>query len=459
MFRQRNAAYRLGLICAAAILALAGCSSSDSEQKCKELARLGAKQYQSSQFAQSEQSYQAGVLLAKESENVLQYPLLLRELARSQLAQKKYGPAEQSLQAAINSYDDLAGKPHKSRFDQAVVDEREYETLASLGDLFLAQNKYLDAKHMYARAIALSKKIVEPPSIAFAVNQNYVVVLEKTGEHALAVEVQQKIDDSYFTTDEFDDQYAKAVTQLTRGDFSEAQKSFERLYRVSKKFVGNTNRCGKAESYLGLLQIAQNSPAQAESTLRVAIGLMPRNIENMNEICQAYALLGLARELQGDTKSGIESYRAAFAADRFLPSQILTQARVALLKFGHVQQAEVIRKRIDFFANAPQFKAIPVTALDYAILSRQQILMGKPELARQTELKGLTHLEQNSALVGLLEMRGAYQLYRRFTAAHEQELARRALKQLYLIGSRTPEGKFQLQKILQRERLPLAPPS
>lgn len=85
--------------------------------------------------------------------------------------------------------------------------------------------------------------------------------------------------------------------------------------------------------------------------------------------------------------------------------------------------------------------------------------MGKPELARQTELKGLTHLEQNSALVGLLEMRGAYQLYRRFTAAHEQELARRALKQLYLIGSRTPEGKFQLQKILQRERLPLAPPS
>lgn len=228
MFRQRNAAYRLGLICAAAILALAGCSSSDSEQKCKELARLGAKQYQSSQFAQSEQSYQAGVLLAKESENVLQYPLLLRELARSQLAQKKYGPAEQSLQAAINSYDDLAGKPHKSRFDQAVVDEREYETLASLGDLFLAQNKYLDAKHMYARAIALSKKIVEPPSIAFAVNQNYVVVLEKTGEHALAVEVQQKIDDSYFTTDEFDDQYAKAVTQLTRGDFSEAQKSFER---------------------------------------------------------------------------------------------------------------------------------------------------------------------------------------------------------------------------------------
>ncbi|HEY9732303.1 MAG TPA: hypothetical protein V6C89_10345 [Drouetiella sp.] len=451
-------AIRLCILSGITVLALSGCTAVETERKCNNLAQLGSKQYQDHQYAQAEETYQSGILSAKDSGNVLQYPLMLRELSRSQLAQKKFEAASQNLQTAISYYDDLANKPHNSRFDQAVIDEREYETLALLGDVLLGQQKYLDAKRAYARAIALSKKFVEPSSIALAVEQNYAVALEKTGEHALAAEVQQKIDDSYFTIDEFDDQFLKAVAQVTQRHYADAQKVFERLFRVSKRFVGDTSRCGKAETYLGFFQIAHNDPVQAEASLQDAIKLMPRNIENMTEICHAYALLGLARELQGDTQSGIEYYRAAFAAQRFMTSHILLRERDALSNFGHPREAELVQQRIAFLASDPRFKAIPVTALDYVMLSRQQTLMGKAALARQTELKGLAHLEQNSSTSGMAEMRGAFQLYKRFTTDHNQSLANRALKQLYAIGNRTTEGKVQLQKIVQRENLPLLPP-
>lgn len=448
------------LLVGIAFCLLHGCSFTDNEQKCKELSLTGLKQYQKKQFAEAEQSYQAAAQMSKNSDNALQYPLMLRELARAQMAQKKFEPAAQNLQSAIDYYDELSSKPKDTRFDTALVVEREYETLASLGDLYLEQHKDMDAKQAFARAVELGRRIVEPPSIAATVNQNYVNVLERTGDHALAMEMQQRIDSSAFTIDEFDERYGKAVAAVSKGEYEGAEKEFERLRLASQKFVGDTARCGKAESWVGFMKLARNVPAEAEANLRDSLMLIPsRFIENSNEVCHVYTLLGLARELQGDTKSSIENYADAFRIDRFLPPQIMIQVRDGMLKLGHPQQAEIAKKRVEFFGTDPRFKAVPVTALDYSLLARQQILMDKRPLARETAIKGLAHLEQNSNLYGLKEMRGAFQLYKRFTAIDEPALAKRALKQLYIVGNRSREGKVQLRKLLELQQLPPTPPS
>jgi len=442
------------LIVASATYLATGCSVADVEQKCKEQATIGLKQYQEKRFAEAEQTYFAAAELAKTSANSLQYPLMLRELARSYVAQKKFDKATSALQQAVDYYDELAKTPKNTRFDQSVVDEREYETLASLGEVCQLNNHDIEAKRAYARAIALGDKIVEPPTIAGAVTQNYIKVLEKTGERDLAEQLQRTLDASALTTDEYDERFANAVNMISHSDYIGAEKQFETLELASKGLVGNTSRSGKVQSYLGLMKVIRNSPLEAEMPLVESIRLMTRNPQNFSEICQSYALLGLCKDMKGDTKSGITYYRKAFAVEPFLLPQILMIARDGLIKFGHPQQAQIIVERIKFFGQDPSFKKAPVTALDYVTLSKQQVMLGKPALAKETSIKGLQHLEQDTSLVRLVEMRGAFQLYKRFNATADNELAKRALKQLYLIGNRTPQGRLQLQKVLDREHLP-----
>lgn len=442
-----------------AVVAALLCSCSvDYEQKCKEKAQLGSKSMQSKEFSQAEQFYQAAADFAKNSANALQYPLMLRELSNAQIAQGKLDAAIQNLQLAVDYYDGLPAKA-STRFDQSVVNEREYETLASLGEILVQQHREMDAKHAYARAIALGSKIVEPPSIAEAVNQNYVNVLEKTGDHGLAAELQANIDASSSTVIEFDERYDKAVAAISRGEYPVAEKQLERLQRASRKFIGDTARCGKVESYLGFMQIVRNAPEQAEASLRDSITMLPRRQEYMNEICQSYAFLGLAHELRGDTKSGIESYRKAFQTAPFLPMILLIQISDALIKTGHPVEAKLAHDRVVSLYQDPGFKAVPDSSLDFAMLANVQNFCGQTAHARQTALQGLAHLEQDTSLTGFREMRGALHLYKTFAAAREPKLAKRALRQLYIIGGRSAQGQVQLQKVLQREHLPASPPA
>ncbi len=442
----------------AAVLTISGCSGADNEQKCKDEAQLGMKQFQADQFNLAEASYQSAADLAKHSANALQYPLMLRELARCQFAQKKFDAAAGNLQIAIDYYDNLSTKS-EVRVHQSLLNEREYEALASLGDLFLLQHRDLDAKHAYAKAIALSTKIVEPPSIAGAVNQNYVQVLERTGDHALAVEMQQKIDSSSFTIDEFDERFNKTVAAVTAGRYEGAEKEFERLHMAAKKFVGDNTRCGKSACFLGMMQIGRNSPAQAELNLRDSLNLMPRGSATVSDVCHAYAILSVCRELQGDTKSGIEYYKKAYALDHFLAPMTLVHVRDMLLKSGHPAQADKIRQRLESYEHNPEFNAVPVAALDCSMRSMVQLSLAKLPEAKETQKKGLLHLEQDNSINRFREMRGAFTLYKMFSEEHEPALAKRALKQLYLIGNRSAEGKIQLQKLLRRENLPAQPPS
>jgi len=449
-----NLSLVFGILAVACTACLAGCSVIDVEQKFKDQALIGLKQYQAKQFAQAEQAYSSAAELAKTSANSLQYPLMLRELARSYVAQKKYDKAISSLQQAVDYYDELAKTPKNTRFDQSIVDEREYESLATLGEVYQLNNNDLEAKGSYAKAIALGRKIIEPPTIAGAVTQNYIKVLEKTGDQYLAEQLQRSLDASSLTTVEFDERFAEALNMLSRADYRGAEKQFETLELASKGIVGNASRGGRVKSYLGLMKIVRNSPGEAELPLSESLNLMHVKPENLIEICHSYALLGLAREMQGDTKSGIAYYRKAFATEPFILPNILIIARDGLVKFGHPQQAQLIAERLKSFDHDPSFKKAPVTALDYVTLSKLQTMLGQTALAKETAIKGLQHLEQDTSLVGLVEMRGAYQLYKRFNANHESELAKRAWKQLNLIGNRSEPGRVQLQKVMDREHLP-----
>jgi hypothetical protein len=195
---------------------------------------------------------------------------------------------------------------------------------------------------------------------------------------------------------------------------------------------------------------------EAELFLRDATHLMSPDTENLTEICYAYTLLGLCEEMRGDTKSSIASYRKAYATAPFLPSQLLITVRDGLLKFGHPQQAQIVVQRIKLFQEDPQFQKAPATALDYVMLARQQMVLNQTALAKETRLKGLLHLEQHSDAEQVAEMRGAFQLYKTYLADHENELARRALKQVYAVAGRSPQGQLQLQKI--KEHFPLPRP-
>lgn len=439
-------------------LCLAGCSSEDIEQKCKEQALIGLKQYQARQFAQAEQTYLSASELAKQSANALQYPLMLRELARSCVAQKKFSQAELTLQQAVNYYDDLAKQPKSTRFDQSLVDEREYETLASLGQVCMAQDKNSEAKSAYAKAIALGQKIVEPPTISGTVHQNYIKVLEKTGERERAEQMQRQLDASSLTTGEFDERFGHAMVLLSKGDYDAAENILQTLQLAAQGFVGNDARAGRTKAYIGLFKAMRNMPLEAELPLSEAVRLLPRTVENFTELCYAYALLGVCEEMRGDTKSGIAYYRKAFATHPFLLPQVLIITRDGLLKFGHAQQAQIVLDRLKLLQEDPQFHKEPATALDFVTLSRQQLVLQNIASAKEWRLKGLLHLEQHPDAMGLTEMRGAFQLFKVYTADNEKELAKRALKQLYAVGGRTKEGRLQLQKIIEREHFSAAPP-
>lgn len=457
---RRNLQKRLPLfssnLVVSVALCLAACSVVDVEQKCKEQALVGLKQYQARQFADAEQTYFAASELAKKSANALQYPLMLRELARSYIAQKKFDLAEASLQKAASYYQDLAKQPKSNRFDQSLVDEREYEILASLGEVCLAQNKNIEAKNAYVQAIDLGKRIVEPPTISGAVHQSYIKTLEKTGERARAEQMQRQLDASSLTTFEFDERFAKALVLLSKGDYEGSEKILETLQLAAQGFVGNTSRSGRAKAYAGLFKVIRNSPFEAQLPLSEAVRLLPRSAENFTELCYAYTLLGVSEEMRGDTKSGIAYYRKAFAMHPFLLPQVLIMTRDGLLKFGHPQQAQIVLDRLKLVQSDPQFHKEPVTALDFVTLSRQDLVLQNPKAAKELRLKGLLHLEHHSDVTGLAEMRGAFQLYKSYAVDNEKELSRRALKQLYAVGGRTPEGRMQLRKIAEREQL--APP-
>ena len=459
---RRNLQKRSSLVSSTLILSvalcLAGCSAVDVEQKCKEQSLIGLKQYQARKFADAEQTYLGASELAKTSANALQYPLMLRELARSYVAQKKFDKAELSLQQAASYYEDLAKQPKSSRFDQSLVDERLYETLASLGDVCLAQEKNSEAKSAYAKAIALGQKIVEPPTISGAVHQSYIKALEKTGERERAELMQRQLDASSLTTAEFDDRLANALVLLSKGDYEGAEKILETLQLAAQGFVGNNSRAGRAKTYVGLFKVIRNSPIEAELPLSEAVRSLPRNAENLTELCYAYALLGVCEEMRGDTKSSISYYRKAFATQPFLLPQVLIIVRDGLLKYGHAQQAQTVLERMQLLEKDPQFRKDPVTALDFVTLSRQQIVLRKWSSAKEWRMKGLLHLEQHADATGLAEMRGAFQLYKIYKIDNEKELARRALKQLYALGGRTEEGRMQLRRIVEREHLSSPPP-
>ncbi len=437
---------------------LVGCSVVDVEQKCKDQALIGLKQQQARQFAEAEQTYLTASALAKTSANALQYPLMLRELSRSYVAQKKFAQAELSLQQAVDCYEELAKKAKSTRFDQSLVDEREYETLASLGEVCMAQNKDMEAKIAFAKAIALGQKIVEPPTISQSVNQSYIKVLAKTGDQYLAEQLQRRLDASALTSSEFDGRFSTAQLLLYKGDYAGAEKQFDTLQLAAQGFVGNNSRAGRAKTYVSLFKIIRNSPLEAELFLSDATRLLPRDSENLTEICYAYTLLGLCEEMRGDAKSSIGWYRKAFATAPFAPSQILITAREGLLKFGHPQQAQIVMQRIKLFQEDPQFQKAPVTALDYVMLARQHMVLNQTALAKESRLQGLLHLEQHSDASKQTEMRGAFQLYKSYLADHEKELSVRALKQVYAVGGRSPEGQQKLRKIIEIEHLTRSQP-
>ncbi len=462
LFRQlsfetkRLHVHSLGFVSLLLCLLLCGCADVfvDAEQKCKVQAAKGLKQYQSEKYADAEQTYLAATKLAKKSQNALQQPLMLRELARCYSAQKKYKQAEESLQQALACYEELQKQAHGTRFDQSVVDERQYETLASLADSCLAQNQLPEAKDAYAQAIALGDKIVEPPTISNQVKQNYVNVLEKSGDKELAYNMQRQLDAATITMDEFDQRFDAAVAALSTGDYEQAQKEFDTLQLAADGFLGSNQRQGRILTYAALMKIIHNSPAEAELLARRAVQIAETSRDPLYpDISNDYTLSGLAAELQGGTTFSDISYLKAFRTEPYHPRHILLTAQKGLESFGYKKQAQIVAARIKSFKEDPRFVLNPKVAIEYVLLAREQQIDGKVALAKETRLKGLVHLEHESHASEPGELRGAYQLYKIYSTRGEKGLADRALKQMRLVGGRTESGQVQLKKALRHEGL------
>ncbi len=447
--------HSLGFVSLLLCFLLCGCADLfvDAEQKCKVQATKGLKQYQSEKYADAEQTYLTATELAKKSQNALQLPLMLRELARCYSAQKKYKQAEESLKQALGCYTGLEKHAQGTRFDQSVVDERQYETLASLADSCVAQNRLLEAKDAYAKAIALGDKIVEPSSISNQVKQNYINVLEKSGDRELAYSMQRQLDAASCTMDEFDERFATAVKALSAGDYEQAQKEFDTLQLAANGFLGANPRQGKILIYAALMKIIHNSPVEAALLARNAIRIAQST--DYPELSNVYTLSGLASELQGDTTSGDIWYLKAFRTEPYFPRHILLTAEKGLEAFGYKKQAQIVAARIRSFKEDPRFVLNPKVAIEYVLLANEQQNDGKLALSTETRLRGLVHLEHDGHASELGELRGAYQLYKIYSKAGEKGLADRALKQMRLVGGRSEQGQVQLKKALRHEGLPI----
>jgi tetratricopeptide (TPR) repeat protein len=436
---------------------LSGCVNpfDDLEQKSTALALTGYKQYQSKNYADAERSYLSATELAIKSDNALQLPLMQSALARCYTAEKKYDQAEKVLREALNNYQSLSKQSTNARIDQSVVDERQYETLAALAENCMAQNKISDAKTAYADAIALSDKIVEPPSIAGQVKLNYIEVLKQCGERELANHLQRQLDTSTFTFDEFDERLRAVTNAISAGNYKQAEIDIETLETVSRGLLGTNSRGGKLLTLVALLKLIHNLPSEAEIKALAAIRINLGYSEGAQDRCADYTVIGLARELQGDTASSVGWYLKAFHAQPFNSIEVLSTVEKGMLSLGYGKEAQIAAHRIKSIESDPRFVLKPITALDFWYLANKQRKDGQIILSRETRLKALKHLESGTeASNGDEEMRGAVACYRHYRGIGEDALAARTLKAMRVVGKQSESARYQLDRVLKQFALP-----
>lgn len=440
-------AVTVSLLC----LVISGCSLTDPEQRCKEQAALGAHAFQERRFVEAEKAYESAVDAAKGSTNALQYPLMLRELAKCFEADHKYAEAESAYESAIKAYADLSKRG--SHFDNSSVSERQYETLAALAGCYFAQENYPKARDTYEQVKALGDKIVEPLAMSSEVNQNYIRTLEKCGQGALAAKLKSQTAASTCTLEEFDERLTKVGNNLVSAKFAGVDAELDSLHLASKGFSGSNPREGRILTLIGLMKLAHNQPSEAEVVVRNALSNSNSTQDPIADRSADWTLLGLATELQGDTVSSIKTYKKAFRLQPYHPIEILSIVAAGMKENGFASQAKRVVDRIRWFQTDDQFNLKPSTAIEFVQLSNEQDRQGHTSMAEATRLTGLQHLEKTPGLSSAAELRGAYQLYKIFRTEGKSALAERALKQMRIIGETSPERKKQLQQALQQQGL------
>ena len=444
---------KIALTGAAIVSLVTGCSLTDPEQKYKEEAAKGLKAYQTQHYSDSEQAYKAAADAAKQGGNSLQFPLMLRELSRAYLADGKYKQAEDALRQALAAYSELDKQENFKGNEGSVLKEREYETLSMLADCYMAEKNFTGARDTYFQAISLGSAIPEPPSNANQVNRNYIKALEQCGQHDLAQQMQRRANAAALTLDDFDDRIGQLMTMFQRGNYAAAQDEIETLEIASRGFIGRNPREARVLTFDALMKLIQNRPDQAQATVGNAIRITTSMNDSAADWSGQNTILALSQELQGDTATSISHYVRAFKMEPYHPNEIVEIVERGLKANGFPNQAAIAEARLKWLRTDPLFQIVPTDALQFVLQAGEEERNGQSDLAKQSRLNGLIHLEQGRNLTSVDEFRGAYKLYKYYHAQGNQPLANRALQQIRILGRRSHDTRILLDRVLVREGL------
>jgi tetratricopeptide (TPR) repeat protein len=292
--------------------------SVDHERSCQDLRSKAFESLNRGDASGARDGYKEALKEAEHSENLLQLPAVLCDLADVYQQQKDFPKAEECLTSALSKYEQIENqKTTQSSLQgsslKTMVGKRQVEVTIKLAKLFEEEGQLSRALALYPKALEKSRSIPDSSGMDSDIEKDYARALEQSGQSTLARSIRADLAINSIGFGGFQSQLDEGINLLNDRHPEEAEQAF----RVAA-LIAENHRVEKdsmsAQAWLAACALALGQAEDAERGYRKVLA----SNSDVNSMSEAKLLTGLAAslELQGKIQEAEPLYKRAMWLNR-----------------------------------------------------------------------------------------------------------------------------------------------
>ncbi len=288
-------------------------SDLDHEKRCNYIRKRAQKAESKGDAATAREQFLEAVSEAEQSQNPLQLPGVLIDLARIYSKGNKRTEAETCLLRAITVYDSLPLTINDAAGDLTVlITEKQQMARVELARLYIKDGKLKEAKQLFEKALAKG---------ADEYKKEYLQLLKMLGDgHASKLEGRLETDFAKF--------FYSGVTAIQQSRLDLAEREISTAIEIARGGE-NDRQLLQAVPYMAIIQTERGNDREAEQLLRDMLNDVDSPLQFSREFAECLQLQTALIYLRGDKVLAKKTYHDAIALN---PTQAATRGLIPALK-------------------------------------------------------------------------------------------------------------------------------
>ena len=319
------------------------------EENCDSLSWQALDAVKKGNYTQAENTYQLAIAQAEKSNNLMQLPRALQELAAVYVQENKIPSAELSLRRALDQYTAIEKKKSPAVTPRRLdLQAMRVQTCEKLAAVLVKEGRANEAEQLYKETLILNEARGGSEQVALRIAKNYSDLLRSLHKNEQADQLEVETGAANLTGL---DSLNREV-ELVQSGSNPARSSLKlRSLALAAQRMQKPSEREIALHYLGLSELLLGHVQQAESAFKAALIVAPGTSRHDCSSAQELVCIGACLEIQGKTNDAKDFYKRALSADYLATTKALAEAATIMLKNGKIDFAQQFSVRLCQLAN------------------------------------------------------------------------------------------------------------